>query len=98
MMHKTHFLFWLNQDGFTMTLIPHTYEWFEELRRRNPKQAAHTARLIDIAGRDDICSLCGAIDSRLYKTVIEPIMTVRLCPRCRRLQKQMYGLSVDLID
>ena len=80
-----------------MTLIPHTYEWFEELRRRNPKQAEHTAKLIELAGHDQICSLCGDDEFRLYRTVIDPNMTLYLCEACRHLEKDLHGLSVNLV-
>jgi hypothetical protein len=81
-----------------MTLIPHTYEWFEELRRHNPKQAEHTAKLVELFGRDDICSLRGNDESKTFRMVSDPAMTLRLCEPCRYLQKQMYGLSVDQLD
>ncbi|MCH7726498.1 MAG: hypothetical protein IH991_08480 [Planctomycetes bacterium] len=81
-----------------MDLTPHTPKWFDELRRRNPKQAEHTKQLVAIAGHDKICSMCGIPESRTYRTVAEPTITLRLCHPCRQLQKHLHGLSVDALD
>lgn len=76
---------------------PHTPEWFAALRARNPRQAAMTEQLVKLAGRTDICSMCGDVNSKPYRTVEEPSLTLRLCSDCERMQKQMYGSSFDPI-
>lgn len=74
---------------------PHSPGWFEKLKRINPQQAAHTARIIELAGRLDVCTICGDEDSRVYQPVDAEALPLRLCQDCLHMQKQMYGLSVD---
>ena len=78
-----------------MEPMPHTKEWFAALRKINPQQAAMTEQIIKLAGRNDVCSICGDEESSLYRMVAEPTLPVRLCDDCKRIQKQMYGTSVD---
>ena len=40
-------------------LVPHSTPWFEALVRFNPDQVAHTAAIVRMAGRLDVCSVCG---------------------------------------
>lgn len=77
-------------------LQPHSAEWFERLRTLDPRQAAHTQKLIQLAGTPKCCGICGDIKGiRDYKLVSDPTMTVRFCDVCRDTQKDMHGLSVD---
>lgn len=77
-------------------LKPHSPEWFAALRRVNPTQAEHTQQIISLAGRDDICSICGddpAIDYKLAGDQVAPdaISTLRLCGECLEIRRGMYG-------
>lgn len=56
-----------------------------------------TEQLVKTAGRIDICSMCGDMDFKPYRTVDEPSLTLRLCADCMRIQKQLYGSSFDPI-
>ncbi len=73
----------------------HSPEWFDAMRKINPQQAAMTAQIVKLAGRNDVCSICGDTTSKAYKMVSEPDFTARLCDDCRRMQKDMYGSSFD---
>jgi len=42
-------------------LKPHSPEWFAALEKVNPTQAAQTTQILSLAGRDDVCSICGMI-------------------------------------
>ena len=78
-----------------MDLKPHTPEWFAAVRRQNPQQTAQTEQLVKLAGRTDVCSICGDTPSKVYRGVEAPALTIRLCDDCKRMQKQMYGSSFD---
>ncbi len=80
-----------------MDLQPHTPEWFEALCKLNPQQAAMTERILELAGRTDVCSICGDKNSVVYRMVAEPGLTLRLCDDCKAMQKSMYGSSFDPI-
>jgi len=65
-------------------LTPHTHEWFKALESVNPTQAAMSAMLIELAGRTDICSVCGDDPAKDYKIVGVKLggnvdATIRLC-------------------
>jgi len=75
---------------------PHTKEWFAALEKVNPNQAAHTRQIIGLAGRDDVCSICGDVESADYKVASEQtlpgaINTLRLCADCVKIRKQVEG-------
>jgi hypothetical protein len=77
-------------------LKPHSPEWFEALEKINPAQAAQTKQLISLAGRNDVCSVCGDEESFDYKLASEQITsgvvsTLRLCEDCLKIRKNMYG-------
>lgn len=80
-----------------MDIEPHTPEWFEALQKINPGQASMTESIISAAGRSDVCSICGDLDSHAYRMIGEPGLTLRLCDNCMQLQKNMYGSSFDLL-
>jgi hypothetical protein len=75
----------------------HGPEWFAKLRQVNPQQAAMTSQIVRMAGRTDVCSICGDTASTPYRSVAEPGLTLRLCDDCKGIQKQMYGSSFDPI-
>jgi len=83
-----------------MELTPHTAEWFDALRMFNPRQAEITARLIQLTGRSDICSICGDIRSASFSlTAAEAsgggVGTIRLCDGCRRIRETAYGETFE---
>jgi hypothetical protein len=80
-----------------MDLIPHSPDWFARLRAINPRQAAMTQQILKLAGRTDVCSICGDEDSAVYRMVAEPGLTLRLCDDCLRLQKEVHGASFDRV-
>lgn len=56
-------------------LKPHSLEWFAALKKVNPTQAAQTTQILTLAGRDDVCSICGdksAIDCKLVSNQMAP--------------------------
>lgn len=80
----------------TLGLKPHTPEWFSALEKVAPHQAEQTRAVIRLAGRDDVCSICGDVDSADYKIVSEQsapgvIDTLRLCGDCLKIRKEMQG-------
>jgi hypothetical protein len=66
---------------------PHSIEWFRDLAKSDPRQAAHTRQIIERAGREDVCSVCGDDPSKDYKIVkpqphADAVATLRLCNDC----------------
>lgn len=77
-------------------LKPHSPEWFAALERVNSIQAAQTTQILALAGRDDVCSICGddpATDYKLASDQMTPgvVATLRLCDDCLRIRRIMYG-------
>ena len=77
-------------------LIPHSSQWFEALQEFNPHQAFMTGRIIQLAGREDVCSICGDSPAKDYKLVGErlapkAVATLRLCDDCLKGRGTMYG-------
>jgi hypothetical protein len=73
-------------------LIPHTTEWFDALESCNPQQAAMTRQIVDLAGRTDVCPVCGDFPALDYKVVgasFTPQIgaTIRLCDDCREIRR-----------
>ncbi|MFI4976344.1 MAG: hypothetical protein ACHP84_17560 [Caulobacterales bacterium] len=69
---------------------PHSAEWFAALEVFNPRQAAITRTIIELAGRDDVCSVCGddpASDYRLTAQDLsdDAVATLRLCDDCHEI-------------
>lgn len=80
-------------------LKPHSSEWFRALEAYNPAQAAATRQIIALAGRDDVCSICGDHPSSDYQLGGEhldrdAVATIRLCDDCRDIRKRMYGETI----
>lgn len=74
-----------------LRLKPHSTEWFEALMQFNPEQAAHTASIIRLAGREDVCGVCGdepAQDYELRAADLPPnaVVTMRLCEDCLNIR------------
>jgi len=76
-------------------LTPHTAEWFAALESCNAAQAAAAKQIIKLAGRTDVCSVCGDEPATDYKVVgmqFTPSTgaTTRLCDDCREVRRTMY--------
>lgn len=70
---------------------PHSDAWFRALALRNPGQATHSRKIIELAGRTDVCTVCGddpAIDLRLIEEGVPPdqSFTMKLCDDCRAIR------------
>ena len=79
-------------------LRPHTAEWFSALESCDSTQAAFTKQIIDLAGRTDVCSVCGDAPASDYKVVgaqFSPLIgaTIRLCDDCREIRRTTNGES-----
>ncbi len=75
---------------------PHSPEWFSALEEINPLQAAQTRQILSLAGRDDVCSICGDEEATDYKLTSEQttsgvVSTLRLCEDCLGIRRNMYG-------
>jgi hypothetical protein len=81
-------------------LKPHTRDWFVALEGINPQQATHTRQIIESAGRDDVCSVCGddpAKDFRLVhpEPALNAVITLRLCNDCRSMRSMFQGETFE---
>jgi hypothetical protein len=84
-------------------LKPHTKEWFAALKKVNPQQAAHTERIIQLAGSSDVCSVCGDEDSSEYQILKmkfdrDVVATIRLCDDCRSIRMRKGEDFVPLTE
>jgi hypothetical protein len=75
---------------------PHSPDWFRALEAFNPAQAAATKQIIALAGRDDVCSICGDHPAKDYQLASKhldsnAVATIRLCDDCRNIRTRMYG-------
>jgi|GEM_PF-3086684 len=80
----------------TNKLKPHSQEWFKILEKTNPAQAAQTRRMISLAGRDDVCSICGDEEAVGYELASEPTpstmaSTIMLCNDCLEIRNKMHN-------
>jgi hypothetical protein len=70
---------------------PHTQEWFANLTKFDPRQAAQTKSIIEAAGSSEVCSICGDTPARDYQVVGEElpkdaVATIRLCKDCFQIR------------
>jgi len=77
-------------------LKPNSSEWFSALEKVNPAQAAQTRQILSLAGREDVCSICGddpAKDYRLEsKQVVSGVLlALRLCDDCLNIRRRIHG-------
>jgi hypothetical protein len=84
-------------------LVPHTAEWFAALSVWDPPQAAKTTCVIEMAGRVDVCSICGddpARDYRLEEGYRRPAGpdTLRLCDDCLNIRRELGEPLIPLAD
>ncbi len=78
-------------------LVPHSSEWFAALEEQNPYQATQTRIIVELAGKLDVCSICGdhpASDYKMDEEIPTPgsVATLRLCADCLEIRK-MKGES-----
>ncbi len=88
---------WLETNGrlarpSPSNLTPHTPEWFAALEQWDPPKAMMTRKIIELAGRTDVCSICGddpASDYRLEEEYRPAggADTLRLCDDCVRIRR-----------
>lgn len=88
---------WLETRGHielapSPALVPHTDEWFAALSQWNPVQAMMTRTILQTAGRQDVCSICGddpAKEYRLDEGYRPPsgVNTLRLCDDCLQIRR-----------
>ena len=72
--------------------IPHSLQWFDTLRQMDLTLAIHTARILQVSGRDDVCGECGetpALDYELQGAGLPDgtILTMRLCSICAVIRR-----------
>jgi hypothetical protein len=84
-------------------LTPHSPEWFAALEAVNPDQAAFTRQIVGLAGKADVCSVCGGDPAQDYTVVgvqFSPNTdaTIRLCDDCREIRSKMHGESFSAIS
>ena len=77
-------------------LKPHSSEWFAALEPVNPTQAAQTTQILSLAGRGDVCSICGDDPAADYKLTSEQttsgiVATLRLCDDCLNIRRNIHG-------
>jgi len=88
---------WLESNGLIapsvpVVLVPHSPEWFEAMELWEPPKAAQTRAMVDHAGSDDVCSVCGdepAFICRLaegFRPAGGPD-TLRLCEDCLEIRR-----------
>jgi hypothetical protein len=75
----------------SLYLTPHTPEWFAAMDTFDPPQAQLTRQILKVAGRVDVCGVCGVKDCDDYKVTphdktVHPASTLRLCEICRDLR------------
>jgi hypothetical protein len=80
-------------------LTPHSEKWFEVLRRASPEQAGHTEQIILLAGKTEVCSVCGDTPASDYEVAgvffqKDTPATIRLCADCRDMRARLQGEKV----
>lgn len=81
----------------------HSQEWFNELKRNNPMQAAQTRKVLESTGNCYACSICGCLDTREYRlekdeTISHTAPTLRLCRECLGVQIGLHGEKLTPLD
>lgn len=57
----------LIEPAIDRVLLPHSPEWFATMRLWDPVKAAQTKFVVEDAGRDGVCSICGDDPARDYR-------------------------------
>lgn len=71
---------------------PHTPEWFKALEAFDQAQARHAKKIVELAGRADVCTICGDDPASDYRLVHPTpargsVATIRLCDDCRMIRE-----------
>ena len=79
---------------------PHTPEWFKALEALNPMQAEMIKTIIELAGKSEVCCVCGDYPAADYKVVGVTFgpsteATIRLCNDCRDIRRETQGESYE---
>lgn len=72
-----------------MPLKPNSREWLEALAKQDPDQATITAAMVEAAGKEDVCSVCGDEPSLVYRkrgSVLD-VDALRLCTDCLGIRR-----------
>jgi hypothetical protein len=83
----------MGNEHMTAYPKPHSSEWFKALEAFDIVQAAHSRKIIDLAGKTDVCTICGDDPASDYKLVHpkphkDAVATIRLCDDCRLIREQ----------
>jgi hypothetical protein len=80
-------------------LRPNTPAWLVALAEQNPKQAMMTKAIVNAAGREDVCSICGDQPSSDYRYMdaTTPVDSIRLCEDCRDIQAAQGAKPVPIL-
>jgi hypothetical protein len=71
--------------------VPNTEPWLARLAKINPQQAEATRAILKLAGRLDVCSICGDDEDGRAEYLIEgPGLNASLCQTCKGMQESMY--------
>lgn len=84
-------------------LKPHSDEWFAAMAVFDPAKAAQTRQILELAGRVDVCSICGDNPASDYKILDDDlpanaVRSIRLCDGCKSIRLAMYGEVYELLD
>jgi len=87
---------WLESKGLlqpadTCPTRPHTTRWFEELAPWDARQAAMARVIIDMAGSNDVCTVCGDDPAADYVLIVGAPAggpgTLKLCDDCLQIRR-----------
>ncbi|MEO2219452.1 YiiX/YebB-like N1pC/P60 family cysteine hydrolase [Chromobacterium vaccinii] len=97
---------WLEENGClarqaSSHFTPHTIEWFAALEQWDPPKAMMARMAIELAGRPDVCSICGddpACDYCLEEECRPAggVDTLRLCDDCVQIRRMSGELFIPL--
>lgn len=99
------FLAWISDRAAPTSaapgLAPHTPEWFAALDAQDPRWAGAVRRVVQLAGKPDVCSVCGDEPAPAYRFQgAEPaagaVDTLRLCPDCLGIRGAMGETFVPM--
>src|SRR5581483_11631015 len=71
---------------------PNSPAWLDAMENWNPLNAEITREIVRLAGRADVCSVCGDEECQDYRLLEPdaspcPVKTMRLCSDCARIRE-----------